>query len=81
VDADAPFHAALATDTRIPLRGQPLQPQGALDGADHRAELDQQAVAGRFDDATAVLRDDRIISCAVLAQCLNRANLVRPHQS
>jgi hypothetical protein len=57
VDADAPVHAAFGRGLGIPLCRQPLQPQSALDGADHRAELDQQPITGCLDDAPAVLRD------------------------
>jgi len=80
MDADAPFHSAVAGNRGVPLRRQVLQRQGAFDGADYRGELDQDTVAGRFEDPTAMLRDARIGSGAMLAQHLNRARLVEPHQ-
>jgi hypothetical protein len=80
VDADAPFHSAFGRGPGIPICRQPLQPQGALDGADHRAELDQHAVSGGLDDPSAMLGDQRFSGAAMLAQCLNRAHLVCPHQ-
>jgi len=67
VDADAPFHAAIGSGLGIPLVHQPLQRQGAFDGADHRTKLDQQAITGGFHDPPAVLRDQRISGAAVLA--------------
>jgi hypothetical protein len=80
MDADAPFHSALAGDSRIAPRGQPLQCQGAFDGADHRAELDQDPITGRFDDPPAMLSHGRIGGRAMLAQCTRRARLVETHQ-
>jgi hypothetical protein len=80
VDTDAPLHAAFGRGPGIPLFRQPLQPQAAFDGADHRSELNESAVAGRLDDPPAVLGDDRISSGAVLAQGLRRARFVDPHQ-
>jgi hypothetical protein len=53
MDTDAPFHSALASNVCALLRYQLLQRNHALDGADHRAELDQHAVAGGLDDAPA----------------------------
>jgi hypothetical protein len=68
VDADAPFHSMLAGNRGGPLRRQVLQRQGAIDGTDHRIELDQQAVAGCFEDPPAMLRDERVGDDAMLAQ-------------
>ena len=45
----------------------------------HRAKLDEEPVAGRLDDAPAMLRNDRIGSDAMLAQDLHRARFVEPH--
>jgi hypothetical protein len=51
-----------------------------LDGADHRAELDQHPVAGGLDDPPAMLGDERISGHAMLAYCPRRARLVVAHQ-
>ena len=67
MDADPPLHAALADDGGVPLCRRLLQPQGALDGADHRAELDQHAIANCFDDPSAMLGDERGDGGAMLA--------------
>jgi hypothetical protein len=80
MDADAPFHPAVGEAPRIAPRCQLLQPDCALDGADHRAELDQHPVAGGLDDPPAMMGDERISGGAMLPQCLGRARLVRPHQ-
>jgi len=79
MDADAPFHSALVGNRGMEVRRQPLQCQGAFDGADHRTELDQYPVAGCLNDPPAVLSDERIGSGAVLAQCPRGARLVEPH--
>ena len=68
MDADAPFHATVGGGLGIALCRQPLQPQSAFDGADHRAELDKYAIAGRLHNATAMLGDQRISGAAMLAQ-------------
>ena len=80
MDADAPFHAAVAGDRGIPLRRQVLQGQGAFHGADYRGELDQDAVARRLKDPSAMLRDERIGSDPMLTHRLHRARFVDPHQ-
>ncbi len=81
MDADAPFHSALVANPRILLRHQLLQRDRALDGADHRAELDQDTIARRLDDAAAMLGDERIGGGPMLAQPLRRACFVEPHQA
>jgi len=56
-----------------------LPRQGAFDGTDHRAELDQHTVAGRLGDTTAMLRNKWISSDAMLAQRPRGARLVFAH--
>ena len=67
MNADAPFHAALVVNSRIAFSRQPLQCQSAFDGANHRAELDKDPVAGRFDDPPTMLGDKRVGDTVVLA--------------
>ena len=81
MDADAPFRAAIGGSGCVALRRQLLQPDRALNSVDHRAELDQHAIAGGLDDTTAMVCDERICRGAVVAQCLRRARLVEPHQA
>jgi hypothetical protein len=45
-----------------------------------RAELDQDPVACRLDDASAMLGDEWIGSSAMLAKCLRCARLIRAHE-
>src|SRR6516225_1276544 len=78
--ANAPFHSAVAGNGGVPLCRQVLQRQGTFDSAYHRAKLDQHPVAGRLDYPPAALPNNRIGSGAMLAQRLNRARLVEPHQ-
>jgi hypothetical protein len=63
---------AFGGNAHIAFRRQLLQRQGAFDGADDRAELDQDPVAGRLDYPPAMPGDDWIGDGAVLAQCLPR---------
>jgi hypothetical protein len=51
-----------------------------LDGADHRAELDQHPVARRLDDPAAMLSDVWISGGVMLTQRLRGACLVFAHQ-
>jgi hypothetical protein len=81
MDADAPFHSAVAGATSIPFHRQHLQCDRALDGADHRAELDQHPVARRFHNPAAMLGDERVGGGAMLTQCRRGACLVEPHQA
>jgi hypothetical protein len=45
-----------------------MRRKGALDRADHQGELDQEAVAGRFDYPSAILRNEGIGRGPMLAQ-------------
>ena len=59
----------------------PLHHDGAAHGIDDRGELDQHAVAGGLEDASAVLVDQRVDQFAPMAlQSGERLFLVRPHQ-
>ena len=81
MDANAPFHAALAGDPGVAFPCQLLQCKSAFDGTDHRAELDQHPIASGLDDAPAMLGDERVGGGAVFAQRLRGASLVLAHQS
>ena len=59
VDADAELDAPLGRDVGVALGHLALHLGGAAHRVDHAGELDQQAVAGRLDDAAAVLGDLR----------------------
>jgi len=80
MDANAPFHSAVTGKRGVSLGRQVLQRQGAFDGADHRGELDQDAVAGGLEHSSAMLRDARIGRDPMLMHRLRRARLVEPHQ-
>src|SRR5215813_11943703 len=79
MDTDAPIHSALGGGPGITFRRQPLQRQRTLDGADHRAELDQYPVASGLDDATGMLGNERNGGSAMLAYCPHRTRLVQTH--
>jgi hypothetical protein len=57
-----------------------LQREGAFDGADHRAEFNQEPVASCLDDPPAMLGDERIGGGTMLAQCQRGTRLVLTHQ-
>src|SRR5207248_8266979 len=79
VDADAPFHLALAGDSLISLGYQFLECDRALHSAYHRGELDQNPVAGRLDDPPPMLGNERIGRGTMLAQHAGRTRLDRLH--
>ena len=81
MDADAPIHPVFAGYPGITFRRLLLQRQGAFDGADHRAKLDQHAVAGRLDDAPAMLGDERLGGGAMVQKPPRGARFVLPHQA
>jgi hypothetical protein len=58
MDADAPFHPALAGEIRVAFRFEPLQCEGAFDGPNHRGEVDQHAIASCLDDPPAVFGNE-----------------------
>jgi hypothetical protein len=57
-----------------------LQCESAFDGTDHRAEFDQDPVAGRVDDPPAMFGNKRVGCHTMLAKRLRRACLVLAHQ-
>ncbi len=60
VDADAELDAALGRQAGVALGHAVLHFDGAAHGVDHAAELDENAVAGAFDDAPVVRVDGGI---------------------
>src|SRR5580704_6629277 len=81
IDADAQFDAVLRRDTRVPLGYRLLHRDRAAHRIDDAGKFPQQAVAGGFDDAAAVLGDFRIEKLAAQRlEAFERAFLVRPHQ-
>jgi hypothetical protein len=78
VDTDAPFHSAapgLPTFRSVVSLCSAI----ALDGADHRAELDQHPVARRLHNPAAMLGDERISGSTMVPKRPRRAHLVEPH--
>jgi len=67
MNADPPLHAAVAGDRSIALFGLLLQCEDTLHAADHRAKLDQDPVAGRLDDPSAMSRNERLGGSMMLA--------------
>ena len=60
MNADPEFDAALGRHARVALDKAVLHLNGAAQGVDHAAELDEDSIAGAFDDAPAVGGDGRI---------------------
>src|SRR5262249_43444737 len=80
VDADAEQHLTIPRHLRVPLRHEPLNDQGALDGRNDGRELQKYAVAGSLDDPAAVARYGWIDGGAVLAENSCRTHLIIAHE-
>ena len=81
VDPNPGDDAVVLTDFDIAVDHPPRDLGGAADRIDHARELHQHAVAGRFDDAAAVLPDLWIDELAAMRlEALQRPFLVRAHQ-
>ncbi|HVH76128.1 MAG TPA: hypothetical protein VM755_14535 [Stellaceae bacterium] len=81
IDADAKANALALGEIGVAILHPLLQHDGAAHGIDHRGELDQDAVAGCLEDASAVLRDQRIDQFPPVAfERRERAFLVRAHE-
>ena len=81
VDADAEFDPPIGRHVRIALCHAALDVNRATHCIDHTDEFDKDAVAGRLDDATAVLGDlgvDQFLADAL--ELAERAFLVQAHQ-
>ena len=60
IDADAELDAAVVQRGAVAVGHAGLDRDGAAHGLDRAGEIDQQAVAGAFDDASAVRGDVRV---------------------
>ena len=81
IDADAKANALALRQIGVAVLHPLLHDDGAAHGVDDRGELDQHAVAGGLDDASAVLVDQRIDQFTPMAlEDGERPFLVRAHQ-
>ena len=60
IDADAEGQAPVLVDRFVAPRHAELNGDGAVDGADHAREFQQQPVAHGLDDAPAMLGDQLV---------------------
>ena len=81
VDAEAKLHGAIGGQMVIALRHQRLHRDRGLGGADDRGELQQEAVAGVFDDAAAMIEDDGMDRAAMGLEGGMGAGLVGAHHA
>ncbi|MGY3426828.1 hypothetical protein ACVWZW_007332 [Bradyrhizobium sp. F1.13.4] len=81
MDAEAKLHGAIGGQMVIALRHQRLHRDRGLGGADDRRELQQEAVAGVFDDAAAVIEDDGVDRAAMGLEGGMGAGLVGAHHA
>src|SRR5260221_483603 len=79
VPADAEQLLLVGGEGDVALRHQSLHGDGKTHRRNHREKFDQHAVAGGLDDASAMLSDNRIKCCPMLAKHPGRSFLVRPH--
>ena len=81
MNADAELDAALGRQAGVALGHAVLHFDGAAHGVDHAAELDENAVAGSFDDASVMRVDGGIDQIAAQpTQARERAILVRSRE-
>src|SRR5579863_8127647 len=81
MDADAIEDALVLRDALIALGHQLLDGDSAFDGGDDRRELDEHAVAHRFDDPPAMAGDERPRRLAMRQHRPRRADLILAHQT
>jgi hypothetical protein len=82
VNADAKFDPLVLRDVDILFGHAALNFVGASDGIDHAGELDESAVPGVLDDASAMISDFGIKKCLSKSfQLRQRAFLVDPYQA
>ena len=80
MDTDAEFDALVGCHARVTPRHPPLLLDGAAGRVHGAAELDQNSIAGAFNDTAAVLRDRRLQEfAAVGVEPGERAFLVGTH--
>ena len=81
IDADAEADALGLRPIGVAVLHSLLKDDGAAHGIDDRCELDQDAIAGRLEDAATVLSDQRIDEFAPIAfQGGEGPFFVRTHQ-
>ena len=81
IDADAKFDPASRRHGGIAVGHSALHLDGTAHRINHTGEFDEQAVAGRLDDATAVLGDLGIAQLSADCAQTRRACPPRPHPS
>jgi hypothetical protein len=80
VDADAEPHVAIRFDRSVAVSHGLLDGDRTLDSVHNAAELGEDAVSGRVDDATAMLRDHWKQDRLVPLQVADGAGFVRSHE-
>ncbi|MBA7648072.1 hypothetical protein ES703_55852 [subsurface metagenome] len=81
VDAHAEFHDPVCGEQGVALGHQLLHLDRGLDRPDHAGKFQQEAVAGVFDDASAMVEDDRENRGAVSLEGGMGARLVGSHHA
>ena len=81
VDAHAEVHDAIGGQVMVSFRHHRLHRDRRLDGADDARKFQQEAVAGIFHQAAAVIEDDRVDRAAMGLEGGMRARLVGAHHA
>ena len=67
-------------DFRVAFGHQPLHPERRAHCVEGAGELEQQPIAGGFDDAAAIFEEQRVDDLAMRLQRVERALFVCPHE-
>ena len=81
VDAEAEMHGAIDGQMVVALRHQQLHRDRCFGGPDDARKFQQESVAGIFDDAAAMIEDDRVNGAAMGLEGRMRARLVGAHHA
>jgi hypothetical protein len=81
IDTDSEQHPPILRHVSVPFRHELLDRNGALHGGHDGRKLEEDAVAGGLDNASAIARHDRIDGGTVLAQSPCCADLIGTHQA
>src|SRR5262249_33536763 len=81
IDADAELHPPLQRQFRILVPQRALNRNGAINRLDHTSEFGQNTIAGRVDQASAMVLDKAIYDFAIGRQSTQRRPFILTHET